>query len=84
MTVHILKCDHELFDMVWSGRVDGGFAVPDRGYQTDDTVKMCERKDGIETGRAYFCSVVRVWRGGDLPDRQCLLSVKELLKTRDW
>lgn len=84
MTVHVLKCDNGLFDAVWSGRIAGGFGVPDRGYQTGDTVKMCERKDGIETGRALFGSVVQVWRGGDLPDGQCLLSVKELLKTKDW
>lgn len=84
MTVHVLKCDHEPFSDLWDGKKTCEVRKDDRGYQVDDTLKLCERKHGIQTGRVMFVTVRHIQRGYGLPDDMCVLSVSEFLKTKDW
>lgn len=84
MTVHVLKCDHEPFSAVWDGKKTCEIRKDDRDYQAGDTIKLCERKNGIETGRVAFVTVSHVQRGYGLPEDMCVMSVARFLNTRDW
>jgi hypothetical protein len=43
-----------------------------------------DRSDGIQTGRVMFVRVTHIQRGYGLPDDLCVMSVDEMLKTKDW
>jgi hypothetical protein len=84
MTVHVLKCDHQPFSDTWDGKKRAEVRKDDRGYAVDDTLKLVERRDSIETGRVIFERVTHIQSGYGLPDDLCVLSVDVLLKTRDY